>query len=73
MGKNDLESLGNTFDMQDTVNDAGGEAHESGDDIQLVRLKQINSESGRESPNTQHSEVGSNQIQVRSEFYVRTE
>ncbi|CAG8955434.1 hypothetical protein HYFRA_00010299, partial [Hymenoscyphus fraxineus] len=27
MGRGDLESLGNTFDMQDTVNDTGAEAH----------------------------------------------
>ncbi|CAG8971639.1 hypothetical protein HYALB_00003107 [Hymenoscyphus albidus] len=52
MGRGDLESLGNTFDMQDTVNDTGAKAHVSGEDIRLVRLKQINSENGRETPNT---------------------
>jgi hypothetical protein len=72
MGKNDLESLGNTFDMNDTVDMGDGESLETGDDIRLVRLRQNNLENAKEAIGTQTG-LGSNQIQVRSDFYVRSE
>ncbi|TVY19761.1 hypothetical protein LARI1_G002597 [Lachnellula arida] len=43
MGKHDIESLGNTFDMQDTVVDnRDGESVETGDEIHLVQLQKSN-------------------------------
>lgn len=43
MGKHDIESLGNTFDMQDTVVDnRDGESVETGDEIHLVHFQKSN-------------------------------
>jgi hypothetical protein len=70
MGKNDLESLGNTFDMNDTVD---GEADETGDDIRLVRLQQIPEVGDGKGATAKQTEMGTNQIQVRSDIYVRSE
>lgn len=72
MGKNDLESLGNTFDMQDTMDMGDGESLETGDNIRLVRIKQNDLENGHPSTVTRTG-LEPNQIQVRSDFYVRSE
>lgn len=72
MGKNDLESLGNTFDMRDTVDIKDHESQEMGDDIRLVPLTDTIPRSGRVTTRGP-TETSPNQIQVRNDFYVRTE
>jgi len=72
MGKHDLESLGNTFDMHDDNLAMGdNESHETGDNVGLVTLKHNNTEIMRE-PIATKSDLGPKQIQVQKEFYVQT-
>jgi len=53
-GKHDLESLGNTFDMNDTVDVGDGDSVGTGDNIRLVHLGQSKPEGVKETDSTRN-------------------
>lgn len=70
----DVGSLGNTFDMNNIADVGDVESDRTGDEIQLVNLnnKNFTSLMGTAEAATP-PDLGPNQIQVRSDFYVRSE
>lgn len=73
MRRHDLESLGNSFDMKDTLHDDVGEANDKNrDDVRLVHMAtKADSEvtANQETP----MDLPTNQIRVQNEYDVRSD